>query len=587
MTSQDDEVLAGPPARPDGSTSGLAYWGPAIAVSLAMFIGVIDTTLMNVAIPALVEDLGTTVPVVQGAIAFYAMVMAALILPGGKLPAMYGIRRLMTATLVVYGVGTLLAAASWNVVVLYVGWSVIEGAAAAVMLPLTFTVLVVTYEGRDRARALGVLAGVNAAGAAVGPLLGGAVTTFASWRWGFALEAVVVVVALGFVRYLPAARLGETREPLDVGGTVLSVVGTLALVAGTLLAGRYGWLLARRPLAVGGVDLTPFGTSPTVWLVGAGLLVYAAFVQYERRVERTGGSPLVPVHVLGNPRFTAGVVTNAARSLVLAGFLFVVPVFLQSGAGFTAFEAGLAMLPFSVATFAGSIVTTGWRRSVAPRTLVQAGTVLMGVGLVALAARTSLDVSIGRLVVPMTLFGLGLGLVMAQLIDMTLSAVDRVDSSAASGALNATAMLGYSFGTAIVGAVLLGRFYGGVLDEVLAATGVAVSDERRQELVVGLQEAAETATPETQQALLARLSPGQRDLLAGAFDAAIVEAQRETLVLLTLFVLVVLLSTALLPGGRDVVDHPPEGRDVVDSPRDDQEVALGTGADEGDAGERG
>ncbi|ELK54602.1 major facilitator superfamily protein, partial [Haloferax sp. BAB-2207] len=113
-------------ARTD-SASGLAYWGPAVAVSLAMFIGVIDSTLMNVAIPSIVTDLDTTVTVVQGAISFYAMVMAALILPGGKLSSMYGVRRLMTATLLVYGVGTTLAALSWNVVVLYVGWSVIEG----------------------------------------------------------------------------------------------------------------------------------------------------------------------------------------------------------------------------------------------------------------------------------------------------------------------------------------------------------------------------------------------------------------------------------------------------------------------------
>lgn len=528
--------------------SWLQHWGPAVAVSLAMFIGVIDTTLMNVAIPALVADLDTTVTVVQGAITLYALVMAALILPAGKLPELYGIRRMMTVTLVVYGVGTLLAAVSWNPTVLYVGWSVIEGAAAAVLLPLTFTVLVVSYEGRDRARALGILAGVNAAGAAVGPLLGGIVTTFASWRWGFALEAVVVVVALLFVRYLPAGPSDDTRERLDVWGAVLSIVAATALVAGILLAGRYGWLTARRPFAVGGVTLDLFGTSPTIWLVCGGLLTYAAFVQYERRLERAGRSPLVPTGVLANSKFTAGIVTNAVRSLVLAGFLFVVPVFLQSGAGFTAFQTGVALLPFSLATFAGSILTTGWRRYVQPRTLVQGGTVLMGVGMVTLASQTSLDVTVGRLVVPMTLFGLGLGLVMAQLIDLTLSSVERADSSAASGVLNATAMLGYSFGTAIVGSFLLLRFYGGVVDGVLTAAGTAVPTDRRAAIVVALEDATETATPETQRALLAQLDPSQQELLRRVLDSAIVDAQVASLLLLTLFVVLVLLSTTLLPG---------------------------------------
>jgi len=233
MTAEDG-ALGNDTDAPERPESALAYWGPAIAVSLAMFIAVIDSTLMNVAVPAIVSDLDTTVPVVQGAIAIYSLVMAALMLPGSKLPSIYGVRRLMQVTLVVYAAGTLLAAVSWSPAVLYVGWSVIEGAASAVLMPLTFTVLVVTYEGADRAKALGLLAGVNATGAAVGPILGGALTTFASWRWGFALEAVVVVVALVFVRYVTAAPLGQERGSLDLGGTALSVVGATFAVPVTV-----------------------------------------------------------------------------------------------------------------------------------------------------------------------------------------------------------------------------------------------------------------------------------------------------------------------------------------------------------------
>ncbi len=548
MTSDTSTTLLDGNTAPDRTEGRLAYWGPAIAVSLAMFIGVIDSTLMNVAIPAIVVDLDTTVPVVQGAIAFYAMVMAALILPGGKLSSMYGIRRLMTATLIVYGIGTTLAAVSWNVAVLYVGWSLVEGAAAAVLLPLTFTVLLVSYEGADRLKALGILAGVNAAGAAFGPLLGGAVTTFASWRWGFGIEVVIVFVALAFVRYLPGERLSETRVKLDVGGTVLSILGTTALVGGVLLAGRYGWLLARRPFVVGGVQIDLFGMSPTVWLVGLGLVTFAAFVQYERRIEQTGRSPLVPVHLLANGSFTAGIVTNAVRSLVMAGFIFVVPVFLQSGAGYTAFETGVAMLPFSIATFVASIFTTGWRRIVSPRALVQAGIVLMGMGLLVLVSQTTIDVTIVQLAAPMTVIGFGLGLVMAQLIEMTLSAVEATDSAAASGVLNATMMLGYSFGTAIVGTYLLRQFYGGVIDGVLGGTNV--SADERNTLVEALEQAAETATQETQQNFLTQLSPEQRELLASVFETATVQAQRGTLLLLTLFVGFLLLTSTLLPSGE-------------------------------------
>lgn len=399
----------------------------------------------------------------------------------------------------------------------------------------------------DRVKALGILAGVNAAGAAFGPLLGGAVTTFASWRWGFGIEVLIVFVALFFVRYLPGERLSEARTPLDVGGTVLSIVGTTALVGGVLLAGRYGWLVPRRPLVIGGVQINLFGISPTAWLVGVGLLIFAVFVQYERRIERAGGAPLVPVHLLSNGPFTAGVITNGLRSLVLAGFIFVVPVFLQSGVGYTAFETGVAMLPFSIATFVASIFTTGWRRFVAPRVLVQAGIILMGAGILLLVSQTTIDVTVVELAAPMALVGFGLGLVMAQLIEMTLSAVEASDSAAASGVLNATMMLGYSFGTAIVGTYLLRQFYGSVVHGVLA--GRNVSAEERNTLVMSLEEAAETATQETQQAFLSQLSPEQQELLAEVFETAIVQAQRGTLLLLTLLVVLLFLTSTLLPSG--------------------------------------
>ncbi|MFC7209067.1 MFS transporter [Natronoarchaeum sp. GCM10025321] len=512
-----------------------------------MFIAVIDATLMNVAVPAIVSDLDTTVPVVQGAIAVYSLVMAALMLPAGKLPSRYGVRRLMQGTLVVYTVGTLLAAVSWSPAVLYFGWSIVEGAAAAVLMPLTFTVLVVTYEGKDRAKALGLLAGVNATGAAIGPILGGALTTFASWRWGFALEAVVVLVALVFVRYVSAAPLTQDSDSLDIGGTALSMVGATSLVVGLLLAGKFGWLVATRPFVVFGVQFNPFGTSPAVWVIGLGLLAFAAFTQYELRLERAGGSPLVPMEILTNRPFVAGSLTFGARSLVMAGFIFVIPVYLQSGLGYTAFEAGVAMLPFSIGTLLVSTFTTGWSAYVSPKILVQTGIVLMGVGLLLLFQGTTPDQTVRSMAPPMAVIGVGVGLLMPQLVNTTLSAVSQANSSEASGVMNATGMLGYALGTAVVGAFLLGQFYRGVIDGVLRASDAAVSVEQRDELARTLQQASETATEATRQAFITRLTPAEQELLEGIFKAAMVDAQRATLLLLVVFVLLTLVTSAFIP----------------------------------------
>ncbi len=527
--------------------TGLQYWGPAIAVNLSMFIVSINSALMNVAVPAIVAEFDTTVTVVQGAIAFYSLVIAALVLPGGKVSSLYDIRRLTAVTLVVYGVGTLLATISWNPIVLFVGWSVIEGIAAAVLLPLTYTVLMYSYDGNDRAKTLGLLAGVSAIGAVVGPIIGGALTTYASWRWGFALQLVVVAATLFFVRYLQPGRLKETRGSLDVGGAVLSIVGATTLITGFLLSGKYGWLLVRRPFFVGDVQFNPFGTSPAIWFLGAGLLAFAAFVQHERRMERAEREPLVPLDVLTNGRLVSGVVTYSFRSVVMAGFMFIVPVYLQAALGHTAFEAGLAMLPYSLATLVFSSFTTGWRTYLSPKTLVQAGIVFMGLGLMLLYRGTGPSQTIAGMIVPMTLVGTGLGLLMGQIVNMTLSAVPTANYAEASGVLQTGSSMGFSLGTAVVGSLLLGRFYGSVVDGVLRSQDVTISMEQRYELVIALEDAAETATEATQQQFLNQLTPLQRQLLEGIFEAAMFDAQQAALLLLVLFVLLMLVASTFLP----------------------------------------
>jgi hypothetical protein len=255
----------------------------------------------------------------------------------------------------------------------------------------------------------------------------------------------------------------------------------------------------------------------------------------------------VPIRILRNRAFTAGSLTFGARSLVMAGFIFVVPVYLQSGLGYTAFGAGVAMLPFSVGTLLVSTFTTGWRDYVSPKTLVQVGVALMGLGLLLLFERTAAGQTAVSMALPMTVIGVGVGLFMPQLVNATLSAVPQADSSEASGVMNAVGMLGYALGTAVVGAFLLGQFYRGVIDGVLRAGDAAVSVAQRDELARALQRASETATASTQRAFLDRLPPAERELLEGIFEAAMIGAQRGTLLLLVLFALLTLVASVFIP----------------------------------------
>ena len=536
-----------------------------------MFLGVLDTSMMNVAVPSIVADLDTTVSSMQAAIAVYSMVMAALIIPGGTLRAAIDTRRLLVLTLAVYSVGTILAGLSWSMPVLFVSWSIVEGIAAALLLPITYSIVVENYVGSDRARAFGAIGGVTAVGVAVGPMVGGTLTTYASWRWGFLGEFLLVLVIVGLtLRYLPAQPSDEAIE-LDAGGTVLSILAVVGVVGGSLLAGYYGWIRPLRPLVIGGTLIQPLGFSPAIWCIGLGIALLVAFVQWEFRQERAGRPTLVPVAVLGNRTFATGIATFASESLFLAGFMFTVPVFLQSALGYSAFDSGVALLPFSLATLVVAVISTGWRAYVAQKRIIQAGLVLIGVGMLLLTGQTGLDQTTADLVVPMAIVGVGLGLFTGQVVDLTMSAVPETFSDVSSGVINSLSQLGYAFGTAVAGSVLLSRFYGSVVSDVTQLVqGNTISAEERRTLAVRLEDALETTTPAQQEAFVSGLPAEVQRQIVEIVQNAMVTAQRSVLVVLVLFVLVNLLVSSFLPltkSGRGTT-----GTQVVPSDEEDPTV---------------
>jgi len=278
-------------------------------------------------------------------------------------------------------------------------------------------------------------------------------------------------------------------------------------------------------------------------------------------MERAGKSPLVPLHVLTNRPFLAGVITYNIRSIVSAGFMFIFPVYLQAVLGYTAFETGLALLPYSIASILFATFTVSWRKYISPKTLVQIGIVCMGSGLLVLYEQTGPGQTIGTMLIPVALYGAGVGLIVAQISNMTMSAVPTANSPEASGVLNVSSSIGFSLGTAVIGSFFLGQFYGSVVDGVLRAEHVTVSAEQRNDLVIALEDAAETATEATQQQFLNRLTPTQRQLLEGIFETAMFDAQRATLLLLVLVVLLLLIASTFLP--RQI----PEADDRTDDPK--------------------
>ncbi|HET8639500.1 MAG TPA: MFS transporter, partial [Solirubrobacterales bacterium] len=405
----------------------MAKWGVLIVLAAAQFLMVLDQAVMNVAISQLVADFDTTVTTIQTVIAFYALVMAGLMLTGGKLGDLWGRRRAFAIGLCIYGSGSALTAASWSVPSLMFGWSILEGIGAALVLPAMVALVAANFEDRDRALAYGVLGGVAGAGIAVGPILGGWATTELSWRVVFAGEVVVGIGILLGTRLIREAPRPAARARLDWVGGALSALGLGLVVLGVLQASNWGWLHPRSS------PLEPFGFSLTLFVIAAGGVVLAAFAAWERRREGRGEEPLLHLPLLRVPSLRGGVSMLLAQNLVLMGVFFTVPLFLQIVLGLDALETGVRMLPASAGLFISALAGSALAKRFSARTLVRAGLLILLVAVLLLLDTIEPQLDNASFLTAMGVLGTGMGLIVSQLGNVVQSSVGERDRSEAGG----------------------------------------------------------------------------------------------------------------------------------------------------------
>jgi EmrB/QacA subfamily drug resistance transporter len=424
-------------------------WNALAVLGTAQFLMVLDQAVMNVSISQLVIDFDTTVTVIQGVITLYSLVMAALMVTGGKVGDLLGRRRAFAIGLVIYASGSALTAVAWSVPALGFGWSVLEGVGAALVLPALVALIAANYEGRDRVIAFAVIGGVAGVGIAVGPILGGWMTTSYSWRYVFVGE---VVVAIGIL--LSLRLIGEVERPgrapeLDWVGSVLSALGLGLFVVAILQASTWGWLLPKAsPIEVFGFALTPF-------VAGAGVAIIAAFVSWERRRERVGRDPLVRLDLFAVPPLRAGLQTFLAQNLILMGAFFSIPLYLQLVVGLDALQTGIRMLPVSIAMLVTSVSGSALAVRFPARSIVRAGFGVLVLALLMLIGAIAPELEGGSFAVAMTALGVGMGLVASQLGNVIQSAVGPTERSEAGGLQWTAQQLGSSLGVALIGAIVL------------------------------------------------------------------------------------------------------------------------------------
>ncbi len=436
-------------------------WSVLLILCAAQFIMVLDTTVMNVSVSAVVEDLGTTLTQVQLAITLYTLVMGSFMLFGGRLGDMFGRRRVFAIGLGIYGTGSLITAFSPNIGVLLFGWSFVEGAGAVMVMPAIISLTASNYDGRDRATAYSALGGIAAAGAAAGPLIGGWVTETLTWRVVFAAETVVCLAIIASVRVIADIGQKSASRRMDWGGTVLSALGLGLIVLGFLQSGSWGFIKPTGALTIGDTEITPFGFSMVPFMIAAGVLVLIGFFAWERRTIERGHTPLMHPDLLKMLQLRNGLVMLMAQQTIIGGMFFVIPIYLQYVLLKNAFETGVKLAPMSIAMLLAAFSSPKLAATQSPRRMVSTG--LVGVMVGSLLLITTIDVELNGFLfgVGMAVFGAGFGLIASQLGNVIMSSVGDRDRGEAGGLQGTAQNIGTSVGVALLGALLVAALSSG------------------------------------------------------------------------------------------------------------------------------
>ena len=439
-------------ARSAESTAG---WGVIGMLAAAQFIMVLDTTVMNVSISQVVEDLNTTVVGLQTAITMYTLVMAAFMLIGGKIGDRWGPKTTFWIGLLVYGAGSFITSISPDLQTLLFGWSLVEGLGAVLVIPAIAALTAATYQGKQRAICYGILGGVAGASMAAGPLIGGWVTAYYSWRYVFAAETVVVLILMLFLKLIPAT-VGR-KSKLDTGGGVLSVLGLGSIVLGVLQSSQWGWITPKAGVpTVNGSPLTPLGLSPTVWLIGIGAFLLVLFGRREQRVKDRGDEPLLDPALLEIPRMRAGLIVQGCQAFIIQATFFVLPLYLQTVLGFDALQTGKTILPLSVGLFVFALGGSALTGRFSPKLIVQRGLAAMLVGEAVLLYFLAPDLATWGFGIGLAVLGAGLGLLASQVGNVIMSSVNPSRGGEAGGLQGTSLNLGASLGVALVGSIVIG-----------------------------------------------------------------------------------------------------------------------------------
>ena len=473
-------------------------WSIVIVLSLAMFIMVLDSTVMNVSISEVVADLNTTVSGLQAAITFYTLTMAAFMLTGGRLGDKLGRLKAFRIGAIIYGIGSLITALSPDLVTLMFGWSLVEGLGAVLVIPAIAALIAQNYKGKDRVIGFTLIGAASGIAVAVGPLIGGYVTTYFSWRYVFAAETIIMAGVLLYSFAMPKLEKLNTKVKIDMPSVILSATGMGVFVFGILLAAN-------------------------------------------------GGSPLLQVAMFKIKELRSGLAALGGQYLITAAVFFVIPIYLQMVLGYDALKTGSKLIPLSFAIIIASMVGSKLVTKYSPKQIIRLGQLCLIVGTILLVGAINPDMQGILFGSSLFILGLGLGLLASQIGNVNMSSVDESKSSEVGGLQGTFQNLGASLGTAIIGSVMIASLTTNFITTINQDPNISQQTKNSitANSTAGIPIAS--AAQVEQYAIQAGLDQSQAQSLATSYKDSQITSLKTSMVFLVIIAILTLLLSRNIP----------------------------------------
>ncbi len=463
-------------------------WLSLFVLALAVSIVVIDGTIMNVAQKYVIDDLNTDIKTIQWAFTAYSLTLAALTIFGGRLGDLFGRRKMFVTGAIIFAFGSLITALAKDAGTLILGWSVIEGIGAALMMPASSALLVSNFEGKERGIAFGIYGAMAGVASSFGPILGGYFATNIGWRFAFAINVVVAaVLCAGALLVRDRRELYPSRTYLDWGGVALSSLALVSIVYGIIESSTYGWLEATKPYNFFGT-LINSPISITVWAILFGVLMLELFIFWERKVAARGDDPLVRFDIFKNREFTLCIGVLATLFAGFSGFITYGAVFFFLVVkDMSAFEAGLALIPFSLASFILAPLSSRLADKMGQRNLIVMGLAINLLGNFLTYKALVYSATANDFILAFAVTGIGFGMLAAQLNNIILSSVSMSEAGVASGINGTLREVARSLGIAIIGAGFIATLSAQAITNIKAQSDTDIPQQVKSSIVRGLE----------------------------------------------------------------------------------------------------